>query len=185
MARRVTLAVGVLVVAVGVAGTLAPAVVAGVPLSASFIVAVGVFAALAALRAGSRRRKIEVDYADLPGDGPAPEAARPPRALGEDVVEDLETVSHPRRRAQRDQLRTRLREDAVAALVARGNSREDARAAVDSGAWTDDTLAAAFFDANTSVPLATSLRLSLRGATFETQVAHVAAELDRLTEVSA
>lgn len=97
---------------------------------------------------------------------------------GEGIDRALE--GRPRTKSVKRRLRERVR----VTLVERGLSSEDADAAVEHGAWTDDRVAAAFLASDgSSVPLATRLRWLLRGDLHaERCVQHAVAALEALRE---
>jgi hypothetical protein len=104
-----------------------------------------------------------VPVAPRPGDGFDDRLSRWPGGLSEDESE---------------RLRERLRTDAVYQQVGEGLSRGAARERVDSGAWTDDPVAARFLSADSAVPPVTRrLRLALRGDSWTQHAARTTARV--------
>ncbi|MGB9963955.1 hypothetical protein [Halobacterium sp. CBA1126] len=180
MLRRVLLALGVALTALGVAVAADPALAVTLGLPAVPRVVVAVLAVAFALAARAARKN--VDFRD-------PEEAtvrasslegrfEPPRP-GADVDADLAAGSGAS--TTDDRLRERLRVLAVRVLAdAEGWSEEEAHRRLDDGTWTDDRAAAALFAADVSPPsrhvVASLTRFE---STREREVRHALAELER------
>jgi hypothetical protein len=109
---------------------------------------------------GARRATGHVDQAAPPDPETVPDAPRP----GERVDDLLARWPWGLDAADRDYLRERLRTAAVYGELGGGRSRAAARERVESGAWTDDPVAARFLaDSSTGPSVTERLRLSLRG----------------------
>jgi len=106
---------------------------------------------------------------------------------GDDADETLGTASgwSARRRRSRGQLRERVGQAAMAAVVnATGCRQEEAARRIESGEWTDDPVAAAFLSEQVSLTARERLRLVLGspGSQFLTQVDRAVKAVERLTE---
>ena len=119
-----------------------------------------------------RRGTGHVEQAAPPEPETVPDAPRP----GERVDDLLARWPGGLRGTDRDYLRERLRTAAVYDQLGEGRARAAARARVDSGAWTDDPVAARFLSADLAGPTVTErLRLALRGDTWTRHAARRAA----------
>jgi hypothetical protein len=152
--RVVLTVVGLGVAGLGLVAFVSPGVVAGLPLGRSVFLVVGVLAAVQAVRYVQRRRRTPVVLADLPDTETEQRLPTP----GDDFDAQIAGLSGPEvasgassRRAERiasthDEVRERLRSAAVETLVrTRGYTRERAKRSIETGEWTDDPYAAAFF----------------------------------------
>ncbi|MDS0282294.1 DUF7269 family protein [Haloarcula onubensis] len=122
----------------------------------------GAFAGVALLVLGwmvARRATEHVEQAAPPDPETVPDAPRP----GDRVDDLLARWPWHLDAADRAYLRQRLRTAAVYGELGEGRSRADARERVDSGAWTDDAVAARFLDESAGPRVTERLRLALRG----------------------
>lgn len=139
-----TLLLGALALALGIAGTLVPGVTAWVPAATSVTLFVAVGAVGAGAFAVRRRVVADPDRAELPARERYPDPPTP----GTDFDAELADVVPYRSRAddrRQDRIIERLRGVAVAVLAGEGHSEERAEELLDTGEWTDDPVAAAFF----------------------------------------
>lgn len=119
-----------------------------------------------------RRATGHVEQAAPPDPETVPDAPRP----GERVDELLGRWPGGLSDADRDYLRDRLRTAAVYGELGQGRSRAGAKERVDSGAWTDDPVAARFLAAESGGPtVAERLRLLLQGDSWTQHAARRAA----------
>lgn len=140
-ARRLSLLIGAVTLAVGVVAIVAPGVVPVSP-DRAIVSLVGALAILQALRVVQRRRGGTLDEATTPDPERAVSTPRP----GEDVESVLGEFLDRRRVYGH---LSRIREGLIAAAVAvlaqfEGHTPSDARARVAAGTWTDDAYAASF-----------------------------------------
>lgn len=115
----------------------------------------------------------------------AERAAPPDTERGYRVAVPGERIDRALEGRQRTtETKQRLRERVRVTLVERGLSSEEADAAVEHGAWTDDRVAAAFLASDgSSIPLATRIRWLLRGdSRAERCVRHSVTALEALRE---
>lgn len=139
-----TLLLGTLAALGGLAVVFVPGLGAGLPLTYGTVLLVGGIALAAGLGLVRRRMATGRETADLPAveglaDHPVP---------GDEFDADLAAISPRRNRendAARAEIRGRLEAAALAVLAREGHPREVGRDMLDSGEWTDDRLAAAFF----------------------------------------
>ncbi len=144
MISRALTALGVVLGVVGLIGVLAPGSVVGVPGGRVALVFVGAAILLQGVRVVNARRRERPDEPETPDAELRLELPTP----GDDVDADLAYLETERRfdRDRRRRVRDRLYAAAVDAVERRrGCSREEAKAAVEDGSWTDDPHAAAFF----------------------------------------
>lgn len=169
---------------VGVVATVAGfAIVAGVSLGLEltdlFLSLVAVLAAIQGVRYVQRRRDTPVRTSTT-GD---PERRVEVPVPGSDFDDELLAAMTRRSRWDtRERLVSRLEERAHRALVLRdGRTPADASALIDSGAWTDDVVAARFLGADVSVPLGYRLRLLLSGqSVLVARVERTVAAIERI-----
>ena len=122
----------------------------------------------------ARRATGHVEQAAPPDPETVPDAPRP----GERVDDLLARRPWGLSGAERDCLRERLRTAAVYDELGTGRSRAAARERVDSGAWTNDPVAARFLRADPPGPTATErLRLALRGDSWTQHAARTTARV--------
>jgi hypothetical protein len=175
--RRLPATVGVLAVVVGLAG-----VVAGVTgpfsLTEAFVTVVGLLALVQGVRYGLERRAITSQWTDL---GEPERRYRPPTP-GDDFDRRTNVSRLPVSSLRRT--RTRLREAAVASMVAQGVDPDEADGRIERGEWTDDPVAASFLQVgSTPVPLRDRLRALVDGRPIEqVRVGRTVAAIDALWE---
>jgi hypothetical protein len=122
----------------------------------------------------ARRATGHVEQAAPPDPETVPDAPRP----GERVDDLLARWPWGLSGAERDYLRERLRTAAVYDELGTGRSRAAARERVDSGAWTNDPVAARFLRADPPGPTVTErLRLALRGDSWTQHAARTTARV--------
>lgn len=183
---RRTLLVGAALALAGLATVLEPGVAGGVTLSYGAVLAVAAVAFL--LGAGRLRQHMRTGRttASLPPVESTPDHPAP----GDEFDAELAAISPRRDRendAARAQVRERLAAAALAVLAREGHPAERGRDLLDSGAWTDDPVAAAFFAAEpdeTDEPFARRLRGSLAGdSSFDTRAKRAAHAIADRAEV--
>ena len=153
---------GVVAVAVGFLAALDRGVAAAISPSSVVVTLIGVLGVVQGVRYANARRERRRLATD-PGE---PERRAQAAVPGADLDERIATVVSPAPGSyrQRRNLRDRVREVAVAAVERERNcSREAAAAALDDGDWTDDRVAAAFFDTRTAYPIRVRLTAGVRG----------------------
>jgi hypothetical protein len=186
MLRRLLLALGLVLAAVGFAVAVQPSLarVVRFPPLPTFLVAVlaGTFAFAAAMA------RQNTDFRDETDDEERNEVLEsrfePPRP-GEDIDARLREGAGTFRRGDDAQFSARLRNVTVQALVdARGLAPEEAERQLDEGTWTDDRTAAAFFADDVDSP-ATDVVGAIVSAdpVYERQAEHVVRELRRIAGV--
>jgi len=157
---RLTVPLGVAAVGLGAAVVLRPELAAGTSTMSLLVLFVGLLALTEGARAAVERVRSSRRQAALPGVERPREYATP----GDDADAALERLSR-RPGRERDEvlarMRERVREAAVATLVAERYTESEADAALAEGTWTDDLHAAALF-ASPSVPLGERLRGAFR-----------------------
>ena len=122
----------------------------------------------------ARRATGHVEQAAPPDPETVPDAPRP----GERVDDLLARWPWGLSGAERDYLRERLRTAAVYDELGTGRSRAAARERVDSGAWTNDPVAARFLRVDPPGPTVTErLRLALRGDSWTQHAARTTARV--------
>jgi len=185
MLRRLLLAVGLVLAAVGFAVAVRPSLASVVrfPPLPTFVVAV--FAAVFALVAALARRHTEFrDETDDEDRNDALETRFEAPRPGEDIDARLrEGAGTLRASADNAQFSDRLRAVTVQALVdARGLAPEEAERQLEAGTWTDDRAAAAFFADDVDSP-ATDVLGAIVSAdpVYERQAQHVVRELRHIT----
>lgn len=159
---RFLVVAGVVAVAVGLLAALDRGVAAAISPTATVVTLIGVLGVIQGIRYANARR----DRRRLSTEPGEPERRAPAAVPGADLDERIARVASPAPGGYRDrrELRERIRGVAVEAVARdRDCSREAAEAAVDDGTWTDDPVAAAFFDAKTRYPLRVRLSATLRG----------------------
>lgn len=158
---RLTVTLGVAAVGTGAAIVLRPGLAAGTAGPSLVVLFVGAIALVEGVRAALQRLRGRRSRAALP------EIERPRRypTPGDEVDAGLRRLS-ARPSLERDRrladLRRRVREAAIARLVAEGHSEATARAALAAGTWTDDPQAAALLADAVEVPLNRRLRAAFR-----------------------
>lgn len=173
-----TLVVGTVAVLAGLVVVFVPALGSGLPLSYGAILGVGGVALLVGLalirtRLSTDRASAELRDVESPPDHPVP---------GDEFDTALAAIAPRRDRANdaaRAEIRERLEAAALAVLSREGHPREVALDMLDSGEWTDDPVAAAFFAAEpttgTDDSLGDLLRTSVSGSySFTVQAQHAA-----------
>ncbi|WP_434522856.1 DUF7269 family protein [Halorubrum sp. AS12] len=153
---------GVLAVAVGLLAALDRGVAAAISPTSTVVTLIGVLGVVQGIRYANARR----DRRRLPTDPGEPERREPAGVPGAALDERIARVASPGPGGYRDRrdLRDRVREVAVDAVARDRNcSREAAEATVGDGTWTDDPVAAAFFDAQTRYPIRVRLSATVRG----------------------
>ncbi|MFD1515754.1 DUF7269 family protein [Halomarina rubra] len=135
------------------------------------VVALGVLVVMLVARAAS-----SVDEAAPP----EPEYVEYVPVLGaefDDLVDDGLGVRETYFSDRPEEVREDLREQATRTLMrARGVAREDARALVESGRWTDDEAASQFLATNGAAPRSARIRAALRGESWLQYGARAAAD---------
>lgn len=141
--ETVASAVGVVLIVVGFAMLFVPGLAGLFSANELFLSVVGVGFALQTARVVDARRKTPYEQ----GDTDDPEVAQDLPTPGDDLDDLLEAAGRARHSSrERELVRERLRAAAVAVVVrTEGVSREAAVERIESGAWTDDPYAAAFF----------------------------------------
>lgn len=142
--RTVVTAIGILAVGVGLAAIFVPGVAAAFTLKELFVKFVGFIAFVQGLRVVQGRRNANIEGAET-GD---PETNVTLPTPGHEFDDQLRTVHSGHRKRQfrsRRELRNRLEDSLVEAIVRReGCSDDEAQARIETGGWTDDPEAAAF-----------------------------------------
>lgn len=141
---RLLTGAGVVLGVVGLVGVVAPDAVSGLPAGDRALALVGLAILLQGLRVVNYRRREPPEELETPDTELQLELPTP----GDDVDGDLRYLAEERRydRERRRRIRNRLHAAAVEAVARRrGCSSEEATEIVDTGAWTDDPRAAAFF----------------------------------------
>lgn len=160
--RRVAIAVGVVATASGALLLLTPI---SAPIEPPVVPTLGLVALLGlgvGALAGLDRAREPHDATDLPAPEDRPGVDAPGDAFDRALAEVSARPDDPQRAA----IRERLASTAVAVLVeAEGWSQETARDRLETGEWTDDVAAAAFFadDPETAQSLRERLRRFLAG----------------------
>lgn len=125
-----------------------------------------------------RRATSRLDVADPPDPETVPTAPRPGHAFDDAVARSV-SLRPWCRASERERLRERLREAALAAEMRRdGCSRDVARERLETGSWTSDPRAARFLRPGEPFPLTVGerLRAVLRGRTSFQRAAKATAE---------
>ena len=139
-----TLALGALLALGGLAVVFAPGLGTGLSLTYGAVLLVGALALVSGLGTVRRRLAADRETATVPNVESAPVHPVP----GDEFDATLAAISPRRDRendAARAEIRARLEAAALAVLARDGHPREVGRDMLDSGAWTDDPVAAAFF----------------------------------------
>lgn len=145
--NRGLIAFGTIAALIGIAVIINPIFLTsiGFTLPSMFITFIGVFALIEALRAGYSRYSHSADAPDLP----EPEFRGVASVPGSDFDDQLATVTRRTRTGSvrsRNKIRDRLTETAIEVLVRYdGDTPDRARERLETGSWTDDRVAAAFF----------------------------------------
>jgi hypothetical protein len=153
---------GVVAVGVGLLAALDRGVAAAISPSSVVVSLIGVLGVVQGVRYANARRDRRRPATD-PGE---PERRAQAAVPGGDLDDRIAAVigSSPRSYRDRRDLRDRVRAVALAAVARERNCSEAAAAtALDDGTWTDDRVAAAFFDARTAYPVRLRLSAGLRG----------------------
>ncbi|WP_255152533.1 DUF7269 family protein [Halorarius halobius] len=161
---RRTLLVGAATALAGLAVVFVPALAVGFPVSYGLVLLVGALAFLFGLALVRARMATDRDTATLRevearADQPVP---------GDGFDADLAAISPRRDRendAARAQVRERLQAAALGVLSREGHPREEGLEMLDTGEWTDDPVAAAFFATEPVEADDDSLVDRLRGST--------------------
>jgi hypothetical protein len=154
--RRLLVAIGLVSVALGAAMIVDPSLTGYLSLENSAVLAVGAVTLLQGLRVARARYASELDAAETP-DPETEQDLSVPGETFDDLLESVDPIQlravqtgRHRERARADpaeRLETRLEAAAVATITRKwGCSRERAREALETGEWTDDRAAAAFFN---------------------------------------
>jgi hypothetical protein len=153
--------VGVVAVLVGLAGVLV-GLTGPFSLTEAFVTAVGLLALVQGVRYALDRRATERRWTSL---GEPERRYRPPTP-GDDFDRRTNVSRLPVASLRR--IRTRLREAAVASMVAQGVTPDDADDRIAQGEWTDDPVAASFLQVgSTPVPLRDRIRALVDGRPIE------------------
>lgn len=159
-----TLVLGGLFALAGLAVVFVPGLAAGVPVTYGAVLLVGALALVSGLGTVRRRLAADRETATLPNVESTPTHPVP----GDEFDATLAAISPRRDRendAARAEVRARLEAAALAVLARDGHPREVGRDMLDSGAWTDDRVAAAFFAGDPVEPSADeSFRARLRSS---------------------
>ncbi|SEW07947.1 DUF7269 family protein [Halobacterium jilantaiense] len=181
MLRRILLALGVVLAALGFAVAVQPSLARTLRFPPLPTIVIAALAAAFALSAGIARSSTE--FRDETDDEDRNESLEPrfePPRPGEDIDARLREGSGSFRTNLDDaQFSDRLRSVTVRALVdARGLAPEEAERQLDEGTWTDDRAAAAFFAEDVDSP-ATDVFDAILSAdpVYERQAEHVVREL--------
>lgn len=159
MNRRLPAAVGVLAVVFGLAGVVSGAT-GPFSLTEVFVTVVGLLALIQGARYALERRAVDPNWTDL---GEPERRYRAPTP-GDDFDRHVNVSHLPVASLRRT--RNRIRDAAVASLVANGVPAETAEERVESGEWTDDPVAAAFLHPGpTQVPIRDRIRALIEGRT--------------------
>lgn len=165
--NRFVLVTGAVAVLFGSIVIVEPGVLArvGVSLPSTFIIIIGLIALFEAFRSGYSRFARSVDAPSVP----EPERRSVVSVPGTDFDTRLAAISRRTRTRsvrERSQIRDRLTETAIEVLVRYdGDTPEYARERLQTGSWTDDPAAAAFFTSTDGfqVPLTERLRMTVTG----------------------
>ncbi|WP_416838808.1 hypothetical protein [Haloferax sp. DFSO52] len=153
-ARSLAYLVGIVATALGLA--LVAGVSLGLELSDLILTLVAVLGAIQGLRYVQRRRRTPFRTTTTSD----PEVRIDVPVPGDDFDDDLVVAMSNHAWNTRERLVTRLEQRAKRALVLRdGRTPADASTLIETGAWTDDVVAARFLGAPVSVPLRFRLRL--------------------------
>ncbi|WP_435360524.1 DUF7269 family protein [Haloarchaeobius sp. DFWS5] len=180
--RTVLSIVGVAVAALAFTLVAFPGIAADMSASETILVFVGAIALLQGVRIGSSRLKTPYEQVETPD----PERSQELPTPGDDLDELLRAAGSSRRAAEsRASVSERLEKVTVTTIArTQGCSLAEARRRIDTGEWTDDPYAAAFFTG--SVEGASLLsRVDIRGTTrsqFHRWATHAAAEVARMSE---
>ncbi len=171
---------GVLLTVVGLFAVAAPGLFAGISVSYTVVIFIGVVAALLGISAVTDRLKSgkEADLPEVEGRMTVP-------APGEAF--DARVAGLPRRRTRgskpdRARLRQRLEAAAIAAQTRAGLPREIAERRLVKGTWTDDTTAAAFFRGGAPSGVVRAQLLARRESAFAERARAAAREVARVVE---
>lgn len=182
--RSVSSVAGVALIVVGFAMLFVPGLSALFPANELYLTLVGLGFALQTVRVVRGRLNNPYEQTETAD----PEISQELPTPGEEFDELLEAAGAARHSgAQRDTVRARLRAAAVAVIVrSEGVSREEAVAKLETGAWTDDPYAAAFFTGRVEDSSFLG-RVSLFDRTrsqYERWAKHAANEVVRLSEAA-
>ncbi|WP_255197384.1 DUF7269 family protein [Halorarius litoreus] len=177
------LVVGAVAALGGLVVVFVPTLGVGLPLSYGAILAVGGLALLVGLALVRSRLDTDRDTATLPAVESPPDHPVP----GDEFDTALAAIAPRRDRANdaaRAEIRERLEAAALATLAREGHPREVALDMLDSGEWTDDPVAAAFFATepvdSTEASFGERLRSSVSGSySFTVQAKHAAHAIAR------
>jgi hypothetical protein len=142
--NRALLASGAIAALVGVVAIIESEVIEGLSLPSLFTTIIGLLALVEAFRAGYSRFSRSIDTPDVP----EPERRQVASVPGVDFDSRLTDATSVRGSGirNRERVRDRLTETAVEILVRYdGDTPEQARERLQTGSWTDDPPAAAFF----------------------------------------
>lgn len=159
---RPLVAVGVAAVAVGFVAAFDRGLAASLDPSTAVVTLVGLFGVVQGLRYAGGRRSRDRRAIDL-GE---PERRVRASVPGSDLDDEIARVASSSRGGYRSRaaLRDRVREVATASAARERNcSTAEAVRAVETGAWTDDSTAAAFLADDASYPLRVRLRAAVSG----------------------
>lgn len=178
--RRIAAGIGVVVTALGVATFFAPGLGAMFSADEFLLTIVGIVALGLGTWMASDRRGAELGHART-GD---PELIKGIPTPGEEFDLALRSASSVHEISGRETVTERLEAVGVTVLQRRqGDTEDEARERLESGEWTDDPVAAAFFDGtNWSVfPLSFRLRVRLgEESRFGLQARRATEELERI-----
>ncbi|WP_435195930.1 DUF7269 family protein [Natronomonas sp. EA1] len=179
---RPLVTLGALAAVGGLAVVVRPSLAGTVSPTYLLVAGLGVFAVLTGVGAARARLESERLRADLP----AVEERRTvpaPGAAFDDLLARLSRADGRTAAELRATVRERLETTAVNVLVHEGHSRERAHAMLETGEWTDDPMAAAFFAEGTTGSLADSVWGAIKGETaFQRHARRVAVALHERLE---
>jgi hypothetical protein len=200
--RRLLVAIGLLSVVVGAAMIVDPGLASYLSVESSAVLAVGALTLFQGFRVARARYATEIEAAETPD----PETEQDLSVPGERFDDLLESVDPLRlrsigagRRRERgrndpaERLENRLEAAAVSTIARKwGCSRDRAREALETGEWTDDRAAAAFFSGDHEpeglreklrYALSTELRGKQRAVRAADEIARLSASEDVDEEV--
>lgn len=182
--RRVGLALGSVLVALGLAAVFVPGLVSGFDPSPKLLTGVALIALLGGVAAVGARLKTS----DSEIERPTPERKQSHLTPGDEFDEQLASLTARGRREgmrERRAVRDRLDDVALSVLVRDGISEGTARKRLTEGTWTDDPYAAAFFaeERATDVSLEDRFRVAFSGEPNSRKRArHAIAALARIAD---
>ncbi|WP_267642766.1 DUF7269 family protein [Haloarchaeobius amylolyticus] len=180
--RTILSVLGVAIAGVAFALVLFPQVAAGMSMGEAILVVLGVLALVQGVRIGASRLRTRYVQAETPD----PEQSQELPTPGDEFDDLLREAGGDRRRMDsREQVATRLERAAIATIArTQSCSLSEARRRVESGEWTDDPYAAAFFTGELEGGSFLS-RVDLFGGTrsqYHRWAVHAATEIARMSE---